>query len=106
MRGLAVSSAQRTPGAPDVPTIAESGYPGFEVGFYQVMFAPAGARDSITRLLEREVQEAMKSSDVQARLRAQELNPIGSTAVEAKAQLKAIAQRWREVIAAAHIQID
>jgi tripartite-type tricarboxylate transporter receptor subunit TctC len=106
LRGLAVSSAQRTPGAPEIPTIAESGYPSFEVGFYQAMFAPAGVRDSIVTVLEREVQEAMKSPDVQARLRAQELNPIGSTAAEAKAQLQGIAQRWREVITAAHIQID
>jgi tripartite-type tricarboxylate transporter receptor subunit TctC len=106
LKGLAVSSAHRTPGALDIPTIAESGYPGFEVGFYQVMLAPAGVRDSVARLLEREVQEAMNSPDVRARLRAQELSPIGSTMAEAKTQLKAIAQRWREVITAAHIQID
>jgi len=106
LKGLAVSSAQRTPGAPDIPTIAESGYPGFEVGFYQVMLAPRGLPDSIASDLEREVRQAVKSPDVQARLRAQELDPIGSTTAEAKAQLKTIAQRWREVITAAHIQID
>src|SRR5215469_8652297 len=45
LKALAISSAQRAPLAPDIPTVAESGYPGFEVGFYQVMLAgrPAGA---------------------------------------------------------------
>ena len=65
--------------APDVPTLAESGYPGFEVGFYQVMLAPAGIPESVRAVLEREIQDALQSPDLQERLRAQALEPIAST---------------------------
>ena len=55
LKALAISSAQRAPLAPDIPTVAESGYPGFEVGFYQVMLAPAGLPEPIRATLEQEM---------------------------------------------------
>ena len=70
LRALGVSRASRSPLAPDVPTIAESGYPGFRVENYYVMLAPAGIPDPIAALLEREVQAALKHPDVIERFRA------------------------------------
>jgi tripartite-type tricarboxylate transporter receptor subunit TctC len=109
VKALAVSSLQRTPLAPDIPTIAESGYPGFDVGFYEVMLAPSGIPEPTRALLEQEVRQALQSSALQAQLRAQALEPIGSTGVEASARLKAISEQWRtviKVIKASNIHLD
>ena len=56
LKALAVSSQRRIALAPEIPTIEESGYPGFEVGFYQVMLAPPGIPESVRTMLEREVR--------------------------------------------------
>jgi tripartite-type tricarboxylate transporter receptor subunit TctC len=106
LKALAVSSPQRAPLAPDIRTIGESGYSGFEVGFYQVMLAPAGIPEPIRVMLEREVQHALQSPDLQARLRAQSLEPIVSTGAETSALIKAAAERWRTVIKTANIRLD
>ena len=59
LKALAVSSLRRAPLAPEIPTIAESGYPSFEVGFYQVMLVPKGVPEPIRALLERETRQAL-----------------------------------------------
>jgi tripartite-type tricarboxylate transporter receptor subunit TctC len=106
LKALAVSSAQRAQLAPEVPTMIESGYSGFDVGFYQVMLAPAGVPESIRVLLEREVQQALRSPDLREKLRTQGLDAVGSTGAEAKSRLKADAERWSDVVKAADIKPD
>ena len=106
LKALAVSSNRRTQLAPEIPTIAESGYPGFEAGFYQVMLAPAGTAEPIRVALEREVQHALQSSDLQTRLRAQALEPMGSTSAETSALLKSAAEKWQTVIKTSNIRVD
>jgi tripartite-type tricarboxylate transporter receptor subunit TctC len=104
LKGLAVSGSQRSPLAPNVPTVSESGYPGFDVSFYIVVLAPAATPQPIRVLLEREVQRVLASPNVKARLLAQELEPIASTGEEARARLKTTAARWRDVVKAANIR--
>jgi tripartite-type tricarboxylate transporter receptor subunit TctC len=106
LRALAVSSPRRVPVAPDIPTIAESGYPAFDVGFYQVMLAPAGLPEQIRAVLESEVQQALQAPDLRARLGAQALEPIGSNGAETRTLLKAAAARWQTVIKTANIRFD
>jgi tripartite-type tricarboxylate transporter receptor subunit TctC len=106
LKALAISSPRRTLHLPDVPTIAESGYPGFDVGFYLAMLAPAGIPETIRAALEREVQNALQSPDLQARLRAQALEPVASNGAETGALLKATAERWQTVIKTANIRPD
>jgi tripartite-type tricarboxylate transporter receptor subunit TctC len=106
LKALAVSSLQRAPLAPEIPTLAESGYPGFEVGFYQVVLAPKGVSEPIRALLEREVVQALQAPDLQARLRAQALDPIGDSGVDADALLKSAFERWRTVIKTSNIRLD
>ena len=103
LKALAVSSPTRSPGAPDVPTVAEAGYPGFDVAFSLVMLAPAKTPASVRAVLENEVLQAIKSIDVQARLRTQELEPIGSSGAEAETWLKVSASKWKIVIQTAKI---
>jgi tripartite-type tricarboxylate transporter receptor subunit TctC len=92
LRAIAVSSIHRTRLAPDVPTIAEAGYPGFNTKFYFVMLVPA--------------RQALKSPDLREKLRAQSLEPVASTGIEATALLKTAAERWMSVIRAADIKSD
>lgn len=106
LRGLAISAATRSPLAPDVPTVAESGYPDFKVDTYFVMLAPAGVPDAIATRLEREVREAMKDPDLQAKLRKQDLDPVGSSAADAKAKIAEETALWSGVVKAAHMRID
>jgi tripartite-type tricarboxylate transporter receptor subunit TctC len=106
LKALAVSSQQRAALAPQIPTVEESGYAKFEVGFYQVMSAPKGVPEPIRALLEREVVRAMQIPEVQARFRAQSLDPIGNTGAEAQAMLTSAAERWQGVIRTSRIKLD
>ena len=106
LKALAVSSPKRTPGAPDVPAVAEAGYPGFDVGFSLVMLAPAKTPASVRAALESEVLQALKSPDVQARLRTQELEPIASSGAEAEDRLKTTTAKWKSLIQATKIHLE
>ena len=106
LKALAVSSQQRAALAPQIPTIEESGYPTFEVGFYQVMSAPKGVPEPIRALLEREVQQAMQIPDVRSCFRAQSMDPIGNAGIEAQAMLTSAAERWQRVIKTSKIKLD
>ena len=106
LKALAVSSARRTSLSPEIPTLSESGYPGFEAEFYQVMLAPRGIPEPIRATLEREVQQALLSPDLQARLRAQGLEPKASTSAEAGVLLKSAAAQWQNVIKISNIHVD
>jgi tripartite-type tricarboxylate transporter receptor subunit TctC len=106
LKALAVSSPQRTPLVPEIPTIAESGYQGFEARFYQVMLVPAGTPEQIRAALEREVQHALQSPDLQARLRAQGLEPMVSTGTETSDLLRSATEQWQTVIKTSNIRVD
>ena len=106
LRGLGVSHVRRAPLAPDVPTIAESGYPGFKIETYQVMLAPAGLPEPIAALLEREVQAALKHPDVIERFRLMDTTPAGLIGPDVLARLKADRADWAKVVAAANMRID
>jgi len=98
LRALAVSSAKRSPLAPDVPTIAESGYPGFDVQFAYALMAPAGTPDEIVQLLSREVQKALATADVQEKNRAADYTPTGLDPKQSAAWLAENRERWSKVI--------
>jgi tripartite-type tricarboxylate transporter receptor subunit TctC len=106
LKALAISSLRRASVAPEIPSLAESGYAGFEVGFYQVMLAPKGTPEPVRVALEREIQSAVRSPDLQTRLLAQALEPIASTGVEASVLLKSAADRWQAVIKTSNIRLD
>lgn len=106
LKALAVFSPRRISIAAEIPTIAESGYPGFEIAFYQVMLAPAGTPESVRSILEREVRNIVQSAELQERLHAQAVLPIASTGSEATALLKHAAEQWQTVIRAANIRME
>ena len=106
LKGLGVSRLTRSPLAPDVPTIDESGYPGFRVESYFVLLAPAGLPESISALLGREVVAALKHPDIIERLRGMDVTPVGTVGPEVRARLKADREAWAKVVAAANMRLD
>jgi tripartite-type tricarboxylate transporter receptor subunit TctC len=106
LKALALSSLERAPYAPEIATVAESGFVGFEVSFYQVMLTPKAVPEPIRALLEREVRQALQSPELQTRLRAMALEPIGSTGAEARVMLKSASERWRTVVKTSNITLD
>jgi tripartite-type tricarboxylate transporter receptor subunit TctC len=103
LKGLAVSDTRRTPLAPEVPTVAESGFPGFDIGFCIVMLAPKGTPEPIRAVLEQAVHQVLSSSATQERLRGQDLEPVGNNGEEAKTWLKTSSEKWRQLIHAANL---
>jgi tripartite-type tricarboxylate transporter receptor subunit TctC len=89
-----------------VPTIAESGYSGFRLENYTVMLAPAGIAEPIAELLQREVQAALKHSDIIERLRTMDSTPVGMIGPEVQARLKADRDAWSKAVATANMRLD
>jgi tripartite-type tricarboxylate transporter receptor subunit TctC len=106
LRGLGVARESRSPLMPDVPTMAESGYPGFKADTYFVMLAPAGISQPIAGLLEREAQSALKQPDLIDRLHAIDITPVGIVGPEVRDRLKADRETFAKIVAAANMHPD
>lgn len=98
MRALAVTSATRSTQLPDVPTLAETVQPGFEVGAWQGMMVPAKTPPEIVRKLNAAALKALSHPDTRASLAAQGAEPRGSTPEAYGAYLGAEMTRWRKVV--------
>ena len=106
LRALAVSSLRRSITAPDVPTVAESGLPGFEyIGWYAVL-APAETSASIVARLYSEFVKILQSLDLRERLLADGAETVGNTPAEFAAFLKTDLARWSNIIRRAGTKID
>lgn len=106
LKALGISLPVRSPLAADVPTIAESGFPGFKVENYSVMLAPAGTPEPIAGLLERELVAALMFPDVIERLRAMDAAPAGIIGLQVPARLKADRAEWAKVVAATNMRLE
>ena len=98
LKALGVGSAKRTKQLPDVPTIAESGVPGYEMNPWIGMFAPAGTPKPIIDKLNAEINKAFSTPDVVQKLEAQALDPWTSTPEEFNARLKVDYEKYGKLI--------
>jgi len=105
-RALAVSTAQRSPAFPGVPTAAESGVPDYVVTNWFGFAFPKGTPREIVDALQRDVQRALASPDVREKLAAQGAEPSNYTPDEFARFLKEDTRRWTEIIRASGIKID
>ncbi|HEX2830784.1 MAG TPA: tripartite tricarboxylate transporter substrate binding protein [Burkholderiales bacterium] len=106
LRPIATSTAKRTQLMPDLPTIAESGLPGFESVTSFAMFAPAATpRDPIARV-HRELVKALGAADIREKLRLQGIDPVGSAPEELVAHQKQETAKWGKVIREQHIKFE
>lgn len=97
-RALAITSPQRVPAAPDIPTFAESGYPDFDLTLSYGMAGPKGMPEAIVRKLNRVVRAALDSPDVQDALRSAAAEPAGSSSEQMLQFMQREASRWSAVI--------
>jgi len=95
---LAVSSAKRSRLLPQVPTIAEAGYPGATLEFGMVLLAPAGTPDAIVRRLQDETRQAMARPEVRKITDANDFEVVADTSEQAAARLAAMTQRLGDLI--------
>ena len=106
LRALAVSSAQRIPTLPDVPTVAESGYPGFEADQWYGVVAPAGTPAAVVARLNAEINKALVLADVAQQLAVEGAVPTPSTPQALGALIALELPRWAEVVKAGKVKPD
>jgi tripartite-type tricarboxylate transporter receptor subunit TctC len=101
---IAIASPKRNPQLPDVPTVAESGLPGFDVTSWYGIVTRAGTPPEIIRKLQRDMAEALQAEDVKARLASLGLEPVGNTPEQFDALIKAESRKWNDIMRKANIQ--
>lgn len=105
LRGLAVTGPKRTDAAPSLPTVAESGVPGYEVTLWYGVWGPKGLRKDVIARWHSELTRILQSPDMKARLATEGLEAVGSTPEEFRAHLKAEIAKWVKVIKAANVKV-
>lgn len=106
VKALAVTSAKRSAAAPDIPTVAESGVPGFEASSWNGVIVPAGTPRQIVDKLNAEILRALRSADVIEAITRQGADPLGSTPGEFDRYLKAEIAKWKKLISALGGQLE
>jgi tripartite-type tricarboxylate transporter receptor subunit TctC len=104
VRAIAVTSPKRVESAPDIPTVAESGYPGFEVVTWFGLFAPAGTPPAVVERLNREVAEAVRNPETRKRLLDLGAEPTSNSPAQYAALVKSERDTWGKVVKSANIQ--
>ena len=106
LRALAVSAAKRLPVLPDVPTVAESGYKGFETADWKVLVAPAGTPADIVKRLNAEVEKVMSKPETIAQLLGEGSVPMSVSLPQTTQYLKTEQQRWSAVVRDSNVKLD
>ena len=106
LRGVAVTSLERSPLFPDLPTISEPGLKGFQSGTWQGIFVPRGTPEPVIRLLNREIVAIVKLPEVRKRFDSEGGVPVGNSPQEFAVWLKAEIAKWAKVVKAANITLE
>ena len=104
VRALGVTSAERSPAAPDIPTVAESGLPGFvNVGWFGLL-APAGTSKDIIDKIQRDAAKALATDDMKKRLLAVGMVPVANTPTQFAEAIRAESANWAKIVRERKIQ--
>ncbi len=106
LRPLAVTSPQRSPALPDLPSVAEAGIAGYEVTNWYGVLAPVATRKPVIDRLNRGIVEALRTPELTERLQKDGVEPIGSAPAEFQKHIHAEIAKWERVVAAAGIKAD
>ena len=106
LRGLAVTTPKRIPAAPDLPTVAEAGVPGYEVVLWHGLVGPKGLPSSVVERINQAANDALKSKDVAELLATDGVAPAGGAPETFRALIKTDIARWSKVVQQANIKID
>ena len=106
LRGIAVGSAKRSPAAPDIPTVAEAGVPGFDYVTWYGLFAPSGtSRDILTRL-NAQVVKILSDPELSTRFASQGAEPASTSPEQLAQYRRAEFERWRKLIAQLKLRVE
>src|SRR5262249_31001963 len=97
LRAIAVTTEQRLHYLPDVPTIAELGFPGYEISSWQGVFAPAGTPKEVVAKINGELVRMVNAPDVSARISREGADPVGSTPDAFAARVRSEIAKWSKV---------
>jgi len=106
VRALAISSAQRIAAAPEIPTIAESGFPGFDVNPWWGILAPAGTEMAIVRKINSDVESILRTREMIDFLAAQGAEPLVTSPEKFLEILQADIAKWAKVVKGANVTLD
>lgn len=106
LRALAVTTSERLPSAPELPTVQEAGVKGFEVVSWNGVVAPAGTPAPVIQKLNSSIADALRATDVRQRLHSQGLQIVASTPQHFEQFIKAELAKWAKVVRAAGIKIQ
>ena len=106
LNALAVSGVKRIGVLPGMPTVAEAGFPGFDVSSTFGILAPSGTPAPVVKLLNAELRNIVQIDDVKTRFSAQALEAAGSTPAEFRALMEAEVAQWARVIKDANISAN
>lgn len=106
LRPIAVTATKRSPALPDVPTVEESGYPGFDNGTWYGFLAPAGTPEKIIQILNAAANQAIKAPEVREKILAEGGDALGGTPAQFAALLKADHAKWGKVVRDTGATID
>ncbi len=106
MRGLGVTTAQRSPSTPELPTISEAGVPGYEAGTWYGLLVPAGTPKEIVARLHAESVKLLKLPDVKDRLDATGFEAIGNTPDQFAAYIRSEIEKWAKVVKVSGARAD
>lgn len=103
---LAVSGTQRSPVLPEVPTVAEAGFPGYDASFLLVMMAPKGTPAPVVAAMNKAMVDALKSPDVIDKLKATDQTVVADSPAQAAARLAALSKQWAAVVTKIGLSLD
>ena len=106
LKALAITSTNRSALLPELPTVAETGLPGFEAVAWNGVFVPAGTPEDIVRLLNREMVRIIALPELRERLTALGFDPGGNTSEQFAAKVKADMEKWAKVIRESGARVD
>ncbi|MBL8382391.1 MAG: tripartite tricarboxylate transporter substrate binding protein [Burkholderiales bacterium] len=106
LRIIAVFDRERSALAPEVPTLAESGVPGFEAAGWFAILAPAGTNADVVARLNREITALLRTPDVRERFQQAALEPLPSTPAELAVRMRGETEKWAKVIRESGAKID
>jgi tripartite-type tricarboxylate transporter receptor subunit TctC len=106
LRAIAVTTARRAKARPDLPTIAESGFPGFDISTWYAYWAPKGTPADIVERLSAAAAQALKNPDVIAKYEAMGAEPVGSTPKQFAAYVESEAKKWNDIVKKSGAKLD
>jgi tripartite-type tricarboxylate transporter receptor subunit TctC len=106
LRAIAVTTTTRAKARPDLPTIAESGFPGFDISTWYAYWAPKGTPADVVEKLAASAAQALKNPEVIAKYEAMGAEPVGSTPTQFAAYVESEAKKWNDIVKKSGAKLD